>query len=635
MPQNQEKKYKFKAEVHQLLDILTHSLYSHRDVFIRELISNAADALDKVRLMEMQGEKIADPDLDLGIHIRLDKEDRRFIIEDSGIGMTAEELKNNIGTIARSGTSDFIKKLSETEVSDVNLIGKFGVGFYSVFMAAEKVEVTSKSAYEPRQSWTWVSDGKSSFSITPGPPQAPRGTTITVSLREDAAVFAEDMRVKTAIKTYSNFVPFPIFLGDTRINTISAIWREPKSAVADKDYKEFYKFIAHQDEDPLTWIHFSADVPLQFHALLFVPKTNFEMLGFGQDEEGINLFVKRIMIDPHSRDLLPPYLRFLRGVVESDDLPLNISRETLQENPYMIKIRNTVVSKILTYLNDFAKEKKDDYAGFWAQHGRILKEGYNDFAYKDKIASLFRFKSSRGEKDTDLFSFDEYIERMPEKQEEIIYFSGSSRAALDKNPVMEIFKVKNIEVLYCFDPIDEFVLPGLLEYKGKKLISADQVDPEKFKDIPFIVDKKKPKTKVDEKDLEKLTRRIKNILGDQVEDVKLSDRLVDSPAVLVGKDRHLSSQMEKIMHLMNKDVKISPKILEVNRNHPFIHHLHDIYRKKPQDPLLTKLVKSLFSTVLLLDGTVDDPHEMADSIQQVLEETARLYTEQSQNDSEK
>lgn len=618
--------YQFKAEVSQLLDILTHSLYTHRDVFVRELISNAADALDKVRFKDISGETFADSDLALKIQIDLDKDKNTFIISDTGIGMTQDELIANIGTIARSGTSEFIKQLATEKKDSLNLIGKFGVGFYSVFMAGEKVEITTKSFAPDSKAYIWISDGKGSFKITEGPANTKRGTTIKVFLRDDAREFAEDFQIKNAIAKYSNFVPFPIYVGEEQANKLSAIWREPKSSVKEEQYKEFFKFIGHQGDDPLTWLHFSADVPLQFSTLLFVPKSNFELMGFGREEEGIQLFIKRVMVDPHAKEVLPPYLRFIRGVIESDDLPLNISRETLQENPYLIKIKNSIVSKLLSHLSEFGNKEPEQYNEFWKQHGRILKEGYNDYTNKDKIADLFRFNSSKCKEENELISLADYVDRMHEKQEEIIFLSGGSRATLDQNPLMEIFKAKDIEVLYCFDPIDEFVLPGLMTYNDKKIVSADQVDLSKLDAIPSKKsDQKEDDVKVDTKGIDNLARRIKDILGDRVEKVVRSERLVDSPAILVGSDKGMSSQMEKIMHMMNKDAAITPKVMEINPKHPIIEKMHAIYEKDVMDPILSKMVNGLFASIQLLDGTADNPQDMAKAIQELLVETSSLY----------
>ncbi|NOY58888.1 MAG: molecular chaperone HtpG [Calditrichaeota bacterium] len=627
--------YEFQAEVRQLLDILTHSLYTHRDVFIRELVSNATDALDKARFKSVKGEELCDPDLDFEINIALDKDKRTFTISDTGVGMTKEELIENIGTIAKSGTSEFVKQLAKGKKDDINLIGRFGVGFYSVFMAGERVEITTKSADKNEPSYIWKSDGQGSFEIAPGPKDAKRGTTINVFLRKDAEEFAEKYQVQNAIEKYSNFIPFPIKLDGEQINKVSAIWREPKSNIKEEQYNEFYKFIAHQQDDALTWMHLSADAPIQFHALLFVPKTNLELLGFEAHDDGISLFVRRVMVDSHDSEILPKYLRFVRGVLESDDLPLNISRETLQENPHMFKIKSTVVSKFLSHLQDVAKNEPDTYNEFWKQHGRIFKEGYNDYTNKDKVADLLRFNSSKCTDKDELISLETYVDRMKEKQEEIYYLSGPDRDALESNPNMEIFKAKDIEVLYCYDPIDEFALPGLFDYKGKKIISADQVDVSKLDKIPGEKkeDKKQKKAKKEDKVLDNLARRIKDILGDKVEDVKLSERLVDSPAVLVGQ-AGMSSQMEKIMQIYNQDAKPKPKIMEINKSHPLILNLADIYEKDVNDPVLTKAVNNLFNSVLLIDGTILDPHQMASGIQDTVAEMVNLYLHEEETPQE-
>ncbi len=621
--------YQFQAEVNQLLDILTHSLYTHRDIFVRELVSNAADALDKARFKSIKGEEINDSDLDLEIRIDLDKDNKTITLSDTGIGMTKDELINNIGTIARSGTSDFVKQLSQENEKDVNLIGRFGVGFYSVFMAGEKVEITTQSATPGEPTWVWISDGKGEFTIDEAETPAKRGTQIKVFLREDAEQFADSYTIKNAIEKYSNFVSFPIKLDSEQVNTISAIWREPKSSLKKEQYTEFFKYLAKQPDDPITYLHFSADAPIQFNSLIFVPKTNLELMGFGRDEEGIHMFVKRVLVDAHSKDILPNYLRFASGVVESDELPLNISRETLQENPYMMKIKNTVVNKFLSHLQDFSKDE-EAYKEFWNQHGRILKEGYNDFQLKDKLVELFRFNSSKCENGDELVSLRTYVDRMSEKQQDIYYLSGSSREAIENNPAMDLFKSKDIEVLYSFDPIDEFVLSGIMEYDKKKFVSVDQADLGHLNDIPNQEKdeekEEKEETKSEDlKDFDNLARRIKDILGGKVEDVRLSERLVKNPAVLIGSQGGMSAQMEKIMHLYNQDAKLAPKVMEINPKHSVIKNMLSIYKKDVADPLLNKLANNLFNSVALLDGNIQDPHEMAATIQELLEETSKLY----------
>ena len=372
-------------------------------------------------------------------------------------------------------------------------------------------------------------------------------------------------------------------------------------------------------------MHLSADVPISFNTLLFVPRTNMEHLGFGRDEDGINLFVRRVLIDAHANEILPPYLRFVRGVLESDDLPLNISRETLQENPHLIKIKNTVVNKFLGHLADMAEKEPELYAKIWNAHGRILKEGYNDFGHKDKIAELFRFNSSKSETADELVSLKTYAGRMHEKQDAIYYISGPDRTTLKNNPTTEIFRAKGIEVLYCYDPIDEFALPGLLEYNNKKILSADQADLKKVAEISAGPDTDEAKDGADDKELDNLARRIKDILGDKVEDVRLSERLVDSPAVLVGTAPGVSSQMEKIMQMVNPEAKASKKIMEINKRHPLIRKMRQIYQSDVRDPVLTAMVNSLYTSVLVLDGSFDDPHTMANSIQDLLVKTGELY----------
>ncbi|MBN1998812.1 molecular chaperone HtpG [candidate division KSB1 bacterium] len=615
--------YSFQAEIKQLLDILTHSLYTHRDVFIRELVSNAADALDKVRFRSLKGEKVADPDLELKIKITLDKDKKTFTISDSGIGMSKDELINNLGTIAHSGTSDFLKQLKPEKGADINLIGKFGVGFYSVFMAGKQVEVVTKSALEDK-ALIWRSEGTGTFEIEEAAEQKQRGTSITVFLRDDAEEFTDNYTVKSIVEKYSNFVPFQIFVEDEQVNKITAIWREPKTSVKEDQYNEFYKFIAKQTENPLTWMHLTADAPLSFHSLLFIPSANLELFGFEREAEGIQLFVKRVLIDAHADNILPPYLRFVRGVLESDDLPLNISRETLQENPYMFKLKSVVVSKFLSFLQDLSKEP-EKYHKFWQEHGRILKEGYNDYTQKEKIADLFRFNSSKCADADELISLETYTDRMQKDQEHIYYLSGADRESIEKNPTMEIFRAKDIEVLYCYDPIDEFALPGLIEYKKKTFLSADQADMEKLAKIPS--EQKKEEPPKDSKGLDNLARRMKDILGNRVEDVVVSQRLVDSPAVLVAANKNISAQMEKIMQLYNKSAAHAKRIMEINGKHTLIQQLLKIYEKDVNDPVLSKIVNGLFQSVLILDGTLVDPHRMAAGIQDVLAETTRLYIE--------
>jgi len=630
------KTYKFKAEIKQLLDILARSLYTNREVFVRELVSNAADALDKVRFETIRGTEIYQPDLPFEIKIDLDKDKKTFTITDTGIGMTRDELISNIGTIAHSGSAEFLKKVTENEQAGPTLIGQFGVGFYSVYMVAENVTITSRSYQPDGEAWRWSSDGTGSYRIEPAG-EAPRGTRIVVQLRDDAAEFAEKYRIENVIRKYSNFVPFPIKLNGEQINKISAIWREPKSSVTEEQYREFYKFFANTSEEPLSWVHFSSDAPIQLNSLLFIPKTNYEILGFSPREHGVNLFVKRVLIQTDNKDLMPQYLRFIKGVVDTEDLPLNISRETLQENTTVIKIRNLLVKRILSHLSEMAKNDFEKYKEFWQQFGRILKEGYMDYANREKVAELFRFNSSVHSDDKELCSLDEYISRMKPGQKEIYYLSGANREAIDRDPHIEIFKQKGVELLYLYDPIDEFVFSGLAEYKQKKLVSADQADLkalEEIKSEETAEDKEKQEVQKKEKrDLEKLCTRIKNILGDQVEEVRLSERLRESPAVLVSKESGMSAQMQKILHVINKDTSPPKKVMEINGSHPLIRNLLKIYKKEPKNDYLSRAVEQLFYSIQLQDGIVLDPHKMVSGIQTLLGDATEWYMKEQEKSS--
>lgn len=457
--------YKFKAEVKQLLDILAHSLYTNREIFLRELISNASDALEKLRFETMKGTKVADDKLPLEIRIDFDKDKKILTIADTGIGMTEDELVKNIGTIAKSGTADFIKKMADNKGEQTNIIGKFGVGFYSVFMVAEQVVIHTRSAQKDASAIKWVSEGTGTFKIEILDEKISRGTNIEIHLKEDAIEFAEKWKLEDIIKRHSNFIPFPIFVEKDQANNVRALWREPKFRLKDEDYSEFYKFLTYDSEDPLDKIHISIDAPVQYHSLIFIPKKNYEMADFGKNDHGLDLYVNRVLIQHENKDLLPEYLQFLRGVVDSEDVPLNISRETLQENLVINKIKNNLLTQILAHFAKMAKDSSENYQIFWQQFGRQFKLGYTDYANAEKFANLLRFNSSQNEKADDLCSFEEYATRMKPEQKEIYYLFSTNRDAILSNPHLEIFKKKGLEVLYLYDPIDEFVMEGLRKYK--------------------------------------------------------------------------------------------------------------------------------------------------------------------------
>ncbi|MCA9178454.1 MAG: molecular chaperone HtpG, partial [Planctomycetales bacterium] len=452
----------FKAEIKKLLDILIHSVYTSKDVFVRELISNAADALEKARFRQASGETLQDSDLPLEIGLETNEEDRILVITDTGIGMTADEVDANIGTIAHSGATAFLEQLQRSKQSEsgaegepaeagVNLIGRFGVGFYSVFMAAEKVVLTSRSADPDAAGVVWTSDGAGEYTLAAAPEEQPRGTRIEVHLKKESDEFVDASHLKSIVQRYSNFVPFPIKLNGEQVNRTTALWREPASQVKDEDYNEFYKLVSHDYQDPLLHLHHSVDAPLQFKSLLYVPQTSPEAMGFGEGEVSVQLYVQRVLIDGDNQYCLPKYLRFVKGVVESEDLPLNVSRETFQHNRMIAKIRDILTRKLLDRFLKLAEDDEETYNKFWQTFNRILKEGYSDHANKDRFQDLLRFNSSRHDDEEGLVSLKQYVETMPEGQKAIYFLTGPTREALQRDPRLELFRKHRLEVLYLYE----------------------------------------------------------------------------------------------------------------------------------------------------------------------------------------
>ncbi|MFN3872506.1 MAG: molecular chaperone HtpG [Ignavibacterium sp.] len=630
MAEVQTKKYEFKAEVKKLLDILVHSLYTSREIFLRELISNASDALDKVRFEITKGTDVEDKDLPLEIRIDFDEKKNTITISDTGIGMSHDELITNIGTIAKSGSEEFLKQLSENKEAANNIIGRFGVGFYSVFMVAKEVIIKSKSFRKDEPAVWWKSDGSGDYEIAELNEPIKRGTTIEIRLRDDAKEFADKYRLEGIIKKHSSFISFPIYLKDEKINTIAAIWREPKTSIRAEQYNEFYKFLTHDTDDPLEVIHTSVDAPIQFNALLFIPKKSYEFWRWSKDDYGLDLYVRRVLIQHQNKDLLPEYLSFVKGVVDSEDLPLNISRETLQENIIFTKIANSVTTHVLSHLLKVGKENPERYSEFWKEHGRIFKLGYMDFANADKYQQLLRFNSSACKDDKELISLDDYVSRMKKDQKEIYFALGASREAIDLNPHLEIFKSKGLEVLYLYDPVDEFVVTSIRKYKDYEFKSVDTVDLkslEKFEDITASKEHFEPLSKDDEKHFDSLLDKTKKILGERVKEVRESKRLKDSPSCLINADDSISSTMRKILKMSNSDVKFPNQevILEINKNHKLIRNLLEIFKKNSDDEFIKDTAEQLYESALLLEGNLDDPHKLVNRLNKMLTEASELY----------
>lgn len=621
-------KYEFKAEVKKLLDILVHSLYTSREIFLRELISNASDALDKIRFESNKGTDIADNDLPLEIKIEFDEKKKSLTISDTGIGMTRDEVITNIGTIAKSGTEEFVKLVSETKDYANNIIGRFGVGFYSVFMVAKEVIIRTKSFKKDEPAIEWKSDGLGDYEISELNDKIKRGTQIEIHLKEDASEFAEKWRLEQTIKKHSSFISFPIFLGKEKINTISAIWREPKSSVTKEKYIEFYKFLTYDNNEPMEIIHKSVDAPIQFNALLFIPAKSFEYFWMDRENYGLDLYVRRVLIQHKNKDLLPEYLSFVKGVVDSEDLPLNISRETLQENVIFSKISSSVTATVLSHLSDKAKNDKDGYEKFWKEHSRIFKLGYSDFINHEKYTELLRFNSSVCKDKEELISLADYVSRFKEDQKEIFYLSGPNRDSILSDPHLEIFKKKGLEVLFMFDPIDEFVVSSIRKYKDyefKSVLNADLKKLEKIKDSQEEDKKVEELSRDDEKHLSSLLSKMKLILGDKVVEVRLSKRLVDSPSCLVSEGDEMSAAMQKILKMANQNVETQKRIMEINQNHSLIRNLLKVYKTNVDDEFIHQVTEQLYESSLLQEGNLEDPHELVKRINVMLEKSSEWY----------
>ncbi len=635
MSESTAQAFEFKAEIKQLLDILVHSLYTEREIFLRELVSNASDALDKQRLTaasQSNGSGEGD-EAPLDIHIDADKDAKTLTVADNGIGMTKDELIQNIGTIAHSGSAHFLKALQESGGSGADsIIGRFGVGFYSVYMVADTVRILTKSDKPGAVPVEWVSDGQGSYTIREieGEEAAAmaRGTRIEAHLKEDLAEQFTDVEgLRHVIRKHSNFISFPILVNGERANTVPALWREPKFQITKEQYKEFYSFLTYDQDEPLDTLHLSVDAPVQFNALCFIPEKSKDFGGFDREDWGLDLYVRRVLIQRQNKDLIPQHLMFVRGVVDTEDLPLNISRETLQDNLLVKKINATLAKQVLSHLEKMA-EDKDKYAKFWREHSRVFKAGYMDFVNREKFAGLLRFNSSSCEAADELVSLDEYISRAKLDQKKVYYAFGPSREALKLNPHLEIFRKKGVEVLYMFEPIDEFVMDALHKHKDFDLTPAELAKPEDLAALPDVetAAAEAQAAPAPEQDaLEALFGRIKAVLGDGVTEVRASARLTGSPCCLVNPDGHTTSSMDKIMRAMHHDSSIPKKVLELNPKHELIRNLVALNQADPADPFVEQAARQLFESALLLEGYLSDPHALVGRIQDLLAKSSGWY----------
>ncbi|MBT3838865.1 MAG: molecular chaperone HtpG [Candidatus Marinimicrobia bacterium] len=602
---------KFQTEVGQLLHLITHSLYTHKEIFLRELISNASDALDKLRHLTLTDDALKTFDFDPKVSIEFqDGDEPKLILSDSGIGMNKQDLKDNLGTIARSGTKNFLSNLSGDEKKDSQLIGQFGVGFYSCFMVADKVDVTTKKVDED-EAFLWTSDGHSGFEIKKDV-RKENGTTITLYLNEEGKEYANRWQIDSLVKKYSDHIDFPIFISyedieydkegkeksrapkTEQINDAKAFWTRSKNELEKKDYQEFYKSISNDRDDPFDWVHFHAEGALEFTLLFYIPKTASPDIFRTDYQAGVKLYVNRVFITDDEKELLPVWLRFVKGIIDSSDLPLNVSREILQQNRIMSKIKTNAVKKILEKLNDIAKNK-DKYAEFFLQFGRLIKEGvYQDFEHKDALTDLLRFKSTKQE---GLVSLKDYVDNMNSEQKTIYYITGQNEASLRNSPLLEMYTKKNVEVLILDDEIDEIIISSVPKYDEKELKSVNRSG--------AADDFSEESDKESEKSTKPVLKKIKKVLGDKVKDVKMSNRLSDSPSCIVADENDPTSQMQEILKSMGQtDMPEIKPILEINPNHEIVEKLKNMTRQKAFDDIAWLL----YEQALIQEGvTLDDP----------------------------
>ena len=617
--------HQFQTEVSQLLHLIIHSLYSHKEIFLRELISNASDALDKLKYLTLTDEKYKGISFDPRIDIRFEDGDaKKLVISDTGIGMDDEDLVLNLGTIARSGTKNFLSQLTGNSKSDSSLIGQFGVGFYSAFMVSDKIEVLSKKAGDDK-SWKWVSDGKGSYEISEAEKDG-NGTEITLFLNKEGDEYANRWQIESIIKKYSDHIPFPIYLeytdtkfegeGESRkekkekktdqINSASALWKRSKSDLTEEDYNEFYKTVSHDTEDPLYYIHTKAEGTMEYTTLFFIPKSAPFDLYQADYRPGVKLYVSRVFITDDDKELLPTYLRFLRGVIDSEDLPLNVSREILQQNRVMANIRSSSVKKVLSELKSLSESNQDKYLEFIKQYNRPLKEGlYSDFSNRELIQELVRFKSSEKE---GFVSLADYVERMGEDQKAVYYITGGNEETLRNSPLLEAYRKKGIEVLIMDDEIDDIVIPTIGKYKEKELKAVNKSG--SSDDLKTEGDEAK------EKEVKPLIEKIKEALGDNVKDVVVSIRLSGSPSCIVADEDDPTIQMQQMLKAMGqKELPDFKPILEINPDHEIIKKLSDSDDKSLIDDISFLLLEQ---AKIAEGGEIKSPADFVKRLNRVL-----------------
>ena len=678
----------FQTEVQQVLQILVHSLYTDKDVFLRELVSNASDALDKIRFRSLTDQGIVDPDAELEIDISVDKGAKKLTIRDTGIGMSRDEVNRNIGTIAHSGSREFLERLSaeQDEEQRLKLIGQFGVGFYSVFMVAERVVLTTRSADAEAEAVVWESTGDGSYTVATTRDKTARGTEIEVFVRSDCEEYLDAHRLESVVRRHSDYVAYPIKVAGKQANEASALWARPRNEITEEQYKEFYQHLSGDHQEPLVWEHVAVDVPIQFYAVLYVPRQSpLELLFSPEPKVRVNLHVKRVFIQDDC-EVLPLYLRFVRGVVDCDDLPLNVARESLQNNPVVTKIRQTLTRRVLSCIEGLADRDPAAFLTFWESFGIVLKEGVaRDFEHREQVGKLLRFYSSFSERlatdagpaeadqeagakaeageagqeadaeteardgaesvagDGDeseektrtpetegLVALQDYVDRMQSDQEKIFYLSGDSRAAVEQSPLLEALRRHDLEVLYLTDPVDEWVVGSMQDFDGKPFQAIDAEDVE----LPEEVKLEGAEDTADKERTVELVSYLKKELEERVGDVRESSRLSDSPCALVTPKGGVSQQMERLMRISNESFPLTKRTLEINPRHAAVRNMGELLSARRDSAELKSWAHFLVDYVLLAEGQVEDPQRVMAQIQKMMGAASEAaLAERKQEDS--
>ena len=606
----------FKAETRQLLNILIHSLYTEREVFLRELISNASDALTRLNFEMLTNNEILDPGAELAIWIKADPEKKQLSIRDTGIGMNPEELNENLGTIAHSGAKAFLDavKSASGDIKLSEIIGQFGVGFYSAFMVAESITVVSRSYERESAAARWISDGGETYQLEPAEKED-RGTEIIIQLKDDAEEFTQEYRIKEIIKKHSNYIPFPIYLGENseQVNQQTAIWREQPRQVEEKDYQAFFQQFTLSTEDPLARVHLAVDAPVQLYAILFVPASPERSIFGLRKQDGLQLYARKVLIQEYCNDLLPEYFRYVQGVVDSEDLPLNVSRESVQSNRIMTQLKKVITGKLIDTLKTLGKDKPEDYEKFWKVYGRSVKEGIaSDPEFTDDLTSLVRFHSvNQSQK---WLSLEDYVLAMKPDQKKIYYILGDDERSTLHSPHLEAFRQHDYDVILMTDPLDPFMLLRLNKFQDFEFANVASDVPEPA-EKPAEDEEKKAETLTPES-VQSILDRFKTQLGDRLSDVKSTDRLVTSPARLVDPQGTLNPELQRVYRLLNKEYEVPQKVMEINPQHPIIQKLSGL----PSDsPLNELIIEQVYEDALLIEGLHPDPASMIERIQKLME----------------